>query len=83
MEDCNTSKIRMEVNLKLSKDDKSKVASELLYSQLVGGLIYLTATRPYIPFAVEIFLNYPRETHCNATKRVLIYQRDLIFWYCT
>jgi hypothetical protein len=45
MEDCNPSKIPMEVNLKLSKDDKSDIVSETLYHQLVDILIYLTSTK--------------------------------------
>jgi hypothetical protein len=76
MEDCNPNKTPMEVNLKLSKDDESEVVNELLYRQLVGGLIYLTTTRPDITFVVGMlsrFLNCPRETHWNATKRVLRY----------
>jgi hypothetical protein len=76
MEDCNPNKTPMEVNLKLSKDDESEVVNELLYRQLVGGLIYLTTTRLDITFAVGMlsrFLNCPRETHWNATKRVLRY----------
>ena len=59
MEECNPSKTPMEANLKLSKDDNSKVVKELLYRQLVGGIIYLTTTRPDITFAnwyvIEIF----------------------------
>jgi hypothetical protein len=46
MEDCNPNKPPMEVNLKLSKDEESKVVNELLYCQLIGGLTYLTTTRP-------------------------------------
>jgi hypothetical protein len=60
MEDCNPSKTPMEVNLKLLKDDKSEVVNELLYHQLVGGLIYLTTTRLDITFVVGMlsrFLN--------------------------
>jgi hypothetical protein len=46
MEDHNPNKIPIEVNLKLLKDDESEVVNELIYFQLVKGLIYLTTTRP-------------------------------------
>jgi hypothetical protein len=36
MEECNPSKTLMEVNLKISKDDKSKVVNELQYCLIVG-----------------------------------------------
>jgi hypothetical protein len=76
MEDCNPSKKPMEVNLKILKDNEPKVVNELLYPRLVGGLIYLTTTRPNITFAIGMlsrFLNCRRKTHRNATKRVLRY----------
>jgi len=66
----------MEVKLNLSKDDKSEVVNELLYSQLVGGLIHLTTTRAEITFVVGMlsrFFNCLRETHWNTSKRVFMY----------
>lgn len=41
MQNCDSSKTPMEVNLKLPKDDKSEVVNEFLYCQLIGGLIYI------------------------------------------
>ena len=58
------------------KYDKYEVVNEFLYHQLVGGLIYLATTRPNINFVVGMLLRLVkchRETHWNATKRVLWY----------
>jgi hypothetical protein len=58
MEDCNPNKTPMEVNLNLSKDDEFEVVNEFFYHQLVGGLIYLTTTRPNITFAVIMLSSF-------------------------
>ena len=46
------------------------------YRQLIGSLIYLTNTRPDLSYAVSIlsrFMQEPRDSHWNPTKRVLRY----------
>eukprot|EP00253_Pinus_taeda_P013731 PITA_13731 len=43
----------MEPGLKLSTQSSSPLVDETLFRQLVGSLIYLTATRPDISFAVS------------------------------
>jgi hypothetical protein len=53
MEDCKISPTPMEKALKLSAKTDSKEVSESLYRQLVGNLIYLTATRPNLSFVVS------------------------------
>ncbi|XP_058742382.1 uncharacterized mitochondrial protein AtMg00810-like [Vicia villosa] len=42
-----------EVNVKYHRDDKDPLSDPLLYPQLVGGLSYLTITRPEIYFVVQ------------------------------
>ena len=47
-----------------------------LYKQLVGSLMYLTATRPDVAFAasyVSIFMESPKDTHWKVGKRILRY----------
>ena len=54
----------------LSSDDASE------YRSVVGGLQYLTITRPDISFAVNRvcqFLHAPRDVHWSAVKRILRY----------
>jgi hypothetical protein len=57
------------------------------YRAMIGSLMYLTASRPDIMFAVCIcarFQSNPKETHLKAVKRILRYlkgQPALGLWY--
>eukprot|EP00253_Pinus_taeda_P016265 PITA_16265 len=53
MQDCKLATTPMESGLKLSAQSSSPLVDETLFRQLVGSLIYLTATRPDISFAVS------------------------------
>jgi histone deacetylase 1/2 len=56
----------------LSSDDDTE------YRNIVGGLQYLTITRPVISYAVNSvcqFLHAPRDTHWTVVKRILRYVR--------
>eukprot|EP00253_Pinus_taeda_P036592 PITA_36592 len=53
MQDSNPATTPMELGLKLSAQSSSLPMDETLFRQLVGSLIYLTATRPDISFAVS------------------------------
>jgi hypothetical protein len=62
--------------LKLSKFEGGESVNSTKYMQLVGGLIYLINTRPYLSYLVSIlsrFMQEPRESHWNSAKRVLRY----------
>jgi hypothetical protein len=66
----------MEKNLKLSKLEGGGLVNSTSYRKLIGSLIYLTTTRLDLSYAVNIFSRFmqePRESHWNATERVLIY----------
>ncbi|XP_019056987.1 PREDICTED: uncharacterized protein LOC109116286 [Tarenaya hassleriana] len=68
----------MDPNSKLQKSDESEEVQEGTYRSLVGCLMYLTATRPGILFAVNTlsrFLNCAKKEHWVAAKRVLRYLR--------
>ena len=68
-----------------STDKITAVDGELLssadateYRSIVGGLQYLTITRPDISYAVNRVCQYlqtPRDTHWSAVKRILRYVR--------
>jgi histone deacetylase 1/2 len=51
------------------------------YRSLVGGLQYLTLTRPDLSFAVNKvcqFLHAPTDTHWSAVKRILCYVKGTL-----
>ena len=75
MEGCKSVSTPMCQKVKLFKDDEAKV-DESHYRSLIGCLMYLTATRPDILYAVNVlsrFMNCATETHFKAAKRVLRY----------
>lgn len=69
------------MNDKLKKDDGSELANNGLFRQLVRSLLYLTATRSDVMFAISLlarFMHNPSKKHMGATKRDLRYiQRTL------
>jgi hypothetical protein len=68
----------LELNVKLRSTDGELVSDPTLYRQLVGGLIYLTITRPDISYAVHVvsqFMTSPRTVHFAAVLRILRYMR--------
>jgi hypothetical protein len=53
MLDCKSMNTPMETNLKLLVDTSSELVDAALYRQIIGLLMYLTNTRPYICFYVD------------------------------
>jgi hypothetical protein len=51
MMDCKSMSTPMVTNLKLLSDTYSKTVDATMYRQMIGSLMYLTNTRPYICFA--------------------------------
>ncbi|KAF7112891.1 hypothetical protein RHSIM_RhsimUnG0182300 [Rhododendron simsii] len=76
MKDCNPVSIPSEFGLKLNKYNGGKMVDNMLFKQIVGSLMYLTATRPDIMHAVSVLSRYmerPTEFHLLAAKRVFRY----------
>jgi len=76
MQDSNAVKNPMVPGTRLSKDTGEKGVEETLFKQLVGSLMYLTATRPDLMYTVSLlsrFMTNPTTTHWLAAKRVLRY----------
>lgn len=64
------------IGTKLNKDDHGSDIDPTLFKQLVGSLMYLTATRPDIMFGVSlisIFMESLRSTHWLVGRRILRY----------
>jgi len=54
MQDCKPSLTPMEINLKLSKFEGGELVDNTIYRQLIGSLIYLTTTHPYLSYGKSI-----------------------------
>ena len=73
---CKSFSTPMNTNEKLSLSDGTTKANEKLFRSLVGGLMYLSHTRPYIMFPVILisrFMHTPSVHHLGTAKRVLRY----------
>ena len=76
MKNCNSMSTPTEFSLKLTKDHERKKVDSTLYKQIVGSLMYLTATRPDIMYSISLISRYmesPTEMHLLAAKRIFRY----------
>ncbi|KAI3742653.1 hypothetical protein L1987_60345 [Smallanthus sonchifolius] len=76
MEDCTPYDTPIPVNHKLNSDPDGKEVDCRLYRAMIGSLMYLTASRPDIMFAVCIcsrFQAKPKDSHLIAVKRIFRY----------
>ena len=74
MKNCNSVNTPIEFGLKLNKDHEGQKVDDILYKQIVRGLMYLTATWPNIMYLVSfisIYIANSTELHLLAAKRIL------------
>ncbi|GJR41416.1 retrovirus-related pol polyprotein from transposon TNT 1-94 [Tanacetum coccineum] len=67
---------------KLDKD-KRKAVDPSHYRGMIGTLLYLTASRPDLQFAICMCARYqarPIEKHLNAIKRIFQYLKGTVHW---
>ncbi|GKC80882.1 putative ribonuclease H-like domain-containing protein, partial [Tanacetum coccineum] len=82
-----TASTLIETNKALFKDEEAKDVDVHLYRLMIGSLMYLTASRLDIMFAVCACVRFqvtPKVSHLNAVKRIFIYlkgQPKLGLWY--
>ncbi|GJW85425.1 ribonuclease H-like domain-containing protein [Tanacetum coccineum] len=77
---CNPTRTLVDTESKLGSDG-DPISDPTLNRNLVGGLQYLTFTRPNISYAVQqvcLHMHVPREPHLAALKRVLRYVRGTL-----
>jgi len=63
-------------HLKLTKDESGISVDQSMYRIMIGSLLYLTASRPDIIFAVGVCARYqaePNMSHLTQVKRILKY----------
>ncbi|GJT34966.1 hypothetical protein Tco_0925385 [Tanacetum coccineum] len=79
----------LEPNKPLLKDEEAAAVDVHLYRSMIGSLMYLTASRPNIMFAVcnyDRFQVSPKTSHLHAVKRIFRYlkgQPKLGLWKST
>ncbi|GJR16117.1 putative RNA-directed DNA polymerase [Tanacetum coccineum] len=81
MGNCNSMKNPIVPGCKLVKDDGSGFVDATLYKQMVGCMMYLSATRPDLMFVISLLSRYmanPTEQHMAAMKRVLRYIKGIL-----
>ncbi|GJZ75366.1 retrovirus-related pol polyprotein from transposon TNT 1-94, partial [Tanacetum coccineum] len=69
-------KLPMDPNLKLQADVGTPLLDPEVYRRSIGQLIYLTVTRPYICYTVQLlsqFMQSPTFVHMQAVKHLLRY----------
>ncbi|KAB2605263.1 hypothetical protein D8674_004980 [Pyrus ussuriensis x Pyrus communis] len=81
MDQCNPVNNPVVPGFKLVKDEGGVRVDSTFYKQIVGSLMYLTATRPDMTYVVSLISRYmerPTEMHLQAAKRVLRYVKGTI-----
>ncbi|KAG9458911.1 hypothetical protein H6P81_003419 [Aristolochia fimbriata] len=79
LSDNKTSDMPLELNVKFWPFDGELLADPTLYRQLVGGLLYLSITRPDISYAVHVvsqFMAALQSVHYVAVLRILRYVKE-------
>nr|GEZ73239.1 uncharacterized mitochondrial protein AtMg00810-like [Tanacetum cinerariifolium] len=72
---------------KLDEDKEGKAVDPTHYRGMIGTLLYLTASRPDLQFAICMCARYqarPTEKHVHAVKRIFRYLRGTVhqgLWY--
>lgn len=85
--ECKVAPTPMNMNEKLQVEDGTGKEDGSFYRSLVGGLIYLTHTRPDIAFSVGVvsrFMHSPTKHHFGAAKRIMRYVAGTVeygIWY--
>jgi len=71
MMNCKPISIPLEQNVKLSVDEGDLVEDTTMYRRIVGSLIYMTITRPYLNYAIGVvsqFMQTPRKPRLDAVN---------------
>nr|GEZ33988.1 retrovirus-related Pol polyprotein from transposon TNT 1-94 [Tanacetum cinerariifolium] len=86
-ESCDPVDTSMVEKSKLDEDKEGKAVNPSHYRGMIGTLIYLTASRPDLQFAICMCARYqarPTEKHVHTVKRIFRYLRGTVhrgLWY--
>ncbi|XP_028120442.1 uncharacterized protein LOC114317850 [Camellia sinensis] len=79
---CKSTSTPIDLQTHLTPLDRDLLSDATLYRQLVGGLVYLTMTRPDIAYAIHLVSQYmlaPRTPRYTALPRILRYFKGIMF----
>ncbi|XP_050124164.1 uncharacterized protein LOC126601493 [Malus sylvestris] len=65
----------------MMKDERGIKVDSTVYKQIVGSLMYMTATRPdimYVISLISMFIERPTELHLKAANGVLRYLKGTV-----
>ncbi|XP_070020712.1 secreted RxLR effector protein 161-like [Nicotiana sylvestris] len=68
-------------------DESGSFVNQTMYRGIIGSLLYLNASRPYVVFSVGLcarFQSNPKESHLKAAKKILRYLKAtqvLVLYY--
>nr|GEX83873.1 hypothetical protein [Tanacetum cinerariifolium] len=82
-ESCDPVDTPMVEKSKLDEDKEGKAVDPSYYRRMIGTLLYLTASRPDLQFAICMCARYqarPTEKHVHAVKRIFRYLRGTVHW---
>ena len=77
----------MSIGTKMTYTESDKSVEEHKYMKLIGSLLYLTASRPDIQYAVGVcarFQTNPMQSHYNIAMKILRYVKGTVevgLWY--
>ncbi|GJY38435.1 copia protein [Tanacetum coccineum] len=86
MDDCVSMSTLMATE-RLNADLQGTATDQMIYRRMIGGLMYLTASRPHISFATFVCACYqarPTVKHLKEVKRIFRYLRqsyNMGLWY--
>jgi len=87
MDSCKEASTPIATSCYLDADEHGISVDQTKFRGLIGSLLYLTASRPDITFAVCMCARFqanPKESHFNAAKRILKYLKgttNVGLWY--
>ncbi|KAI3810687.1 hypothetical protein L1987_20309 [Smallanthus sonchifolius] len=87
MADCSAARTPMQVHHQLTLDKDGQDTDQHQYRAMIGSLMYLTASRPDIMFAVCLCARFqaaPKASHLQAVKRIFRYLKGasrIGLWY--
>ena len=68
---------------RLSKNEGGAAVDTTMFKQMIGSLMYLTATRPDLMYSICLISRYMKrstEIHLQAAKRILRYLKKRLSW---